>query len=45
MATTATPPTKPAKAPPVGPARPIRKLVPNGPPILRFYRARSARSG
>jgi succinate dehydrogenase / fumarate reductase cytochrome b subunit len=39
MATTATPPTKPAKTPPVGAARPIRKLLPNGPPILRFYRS------
>ncbi len=39
MATTATPPTKVAKTPPVGPARPIRKLVPNGPPLLRFYRS------
>jgi len=39
MATTATPPTRPAKTPPVGPARPIRKLVPNGPPLLRFYRS------
>jgi succinate dehydrogenase / fumarate reductase cytochrome b subunit len=39
MATTATPPTRTAKAPPVGPARPIRKLVPNGPPLLRFYRS------
>ena len=39
MATTATPPTKPAKTPPPGPARPIRKLVPNGPPLLRFYRS------
>jgi succinate dehydrogenase / fumarate reductase cytochrome b subunit len=39
MATTATPPTKPAKAPPVGAARPIRKLLPNGPPLLRFYRS------
>ncbi len=39
MATTATPPTKPAKAPPVGAARPIRKRLPNGPPILRFYRS------
>src|SRR5258708_31042228 len=39
MATSATPPTKVAKPPPVGPARPIRKLVPNGPPLLRFYRS------
>jgi succinate dehydrogenase / fumarate reductase cytochrome b subunit len=39
MATTATPPTKTAKAPPVGPARPIRKLVPNAPPIVRFYKS------
>lgn len=39
MATTATPPTKPARTPPVGAARPIRKLLPNGPPILRFYRS------
>jgi succinate dehydrogenase / fumarate reductase cytochrome b subunit len=39
MATTATPPTKTAKTPPVGPARPIRKLVPNAPPIVRFYRS------
>lgn len=39
MATTATPPTKTAQAPPVGPARPIRKLVPNAPPIVRFYRS------
>src|SRR5205814_10432772 len=39
MATTATPPTKPAKTPPPGPARPIRKLVPHGPPLLRFYRS------
>ena len=39
MATTATPPTKPAKTPPVGSARPIRKLVPNAPPIVRFYRS------
>ena len=39
MATTATPPTKPAKTPPPGSARPIRKLVPNGPPLLRFYRS------
>ncbi len=39
MATTETPPAKTAKTPPVGPARPIRKLVPNGPPILRFYRS------
>jgi succinate dehydrogenase / fumarate reductase cytochrome b subunit len=39
MATTATPPTKPARTPPVGAARPIRKLLPNGPPLLRFYRS------
>jgi succinate dehydrogenase / fumarate reductase, cytochrome b subunit len=39
MATTATPPTKPVKTPPPGPARPIRELVPNGPPLLRFYRS------
>ena len=42
MATTATPPTKPAKpakTPPVGAARPIRKLVPNAPPVVRFYRS------
>src|SRR5258708_20032302 len=39
MATTATPPTAPVRTPPVGPARPIRKLVPNGPPLLRFYRS------
>src|SRR5260370_6624531 len=39
MATTATPPTAPVKTPPVTPARPIRKLVPNGPPVLRFYRS------
>jgi len=39
MATTATPPTKPARRPPVGPARPIRKLVPGAPPIVRFYRS------
>jgi succinate dehydrogenase / fumarate reductase, cytochrome b subunit len=39
MATTATPPTKPAKAPPVGAARPIRKRLSNGPPIVRFYRS------
>ncbi|MCU1465142.1 MAG: succinate dehydrogenase/fumarate reductase cytochrome b subunit, b558 family [Actinomycetia bacterium] len=39
MATTATPPTKPAHKPPVSPARPIRKLVPNAPPIVRFYRS------
>jgi len=39
MATTATPPTKPVKTPPVGPARPIRKLVPNTPPLLRFYKS------
>jgi succinate dehydrogenase / fumarate reductase cytochrome b subunit len=39
MATTATPPTKPARTPPVGSARPIRKLVPNGPPLIRFYRS------
>jgi succinate dehydrogenase / fumarate reductase, cytochrome b subunit len=39
MATTATPPTKLVKTPPVGPARPIRKLVANRPPLLRFYRS------
>ena len=39
MATTATPPTKPAKTPPVGAARPIRKLIPNAPPIVRFYKS------
>ena len=39
MATTATPPTKPARTPPVGSARPIRKLVPNGPPLIRFYKS------
>ncbi|MDQ1381940.1 MAG: succinate dehydrogenase / fumarate reductase, cytochrome b subunit, partial [Actinomycetota bacterium] len=39
MATTATPPTKTANKPPVGPARPIRKLVPNAPPFVRFYRS------
>jgi succinate dehydrogenase / fumarate reductase cytochrome b subunit len=39
MATTATPPTKPARTPPVGTARPIRKLVPNGPPLIRFYKS------
>jgi succinate dehydrogenase / fumarate reductase cytochrome b subunit len=39
MATTATPPTKTAHTPPVGPARPIRKLVPNAPHIVRFYRS------
>src|SRR4051812_46369790 len=39
MATTATPPPKTAKTPPVGPARPIRKRVPNAPPIVRFYRS------
>ena len=39
MATTTNPPVKPAKTPPVGPARPIRKLVPNAPQIVRFYRS------
>jgi len=39
MATTATPPTKTANKPPVGPARPLRKLVPHAPPIVRFYRS------
>jgi len=39
MATTATPPTKTANKPPVGPARPIRKLVTHAPPIVRFYRS------
>jgi succinate dehydrogenase / fumarate reductase cytochrome b subunit len=39
MATTATPPTKPAKTPPVGTAPPIRKAGPSGPPLLRFYRS------
>jgi succinate dehydrogenase / fumarate reductase, cytochrome b subunit len=39
MATTEIPPTKPAKRPPVGPARPIHKLASSGPPVIRFYRS------
>src|SRR4051794_27198266 len=39
MATTATPPTTPAKAPPVGTARPIHNAAPKGPQVLRFYRS------
>src|ERR1700693_2285914 len=39
MATTTTPPVKPVKTPPVGPARPIRKLVASRPPLIRFYRS------
>jgi succinate dehydrogenase / fumarate reductase, cytochrome b subunit len=39
MATTEIPPTKPAKRPPVGPARPIHKPASSGPPVIRFYRS------
>jgi len=39
MATTEIPPVKPAKTPPVGPARPLRKAAVGGSAIVRFYRS------
>ncbi|HUI47848.1 MAG TPA: succinate dehydrogenase cytochrome b subunit [Acidimicrobiia bacterium] len=39
MATTATPPTKTAKTPPAGAARPLRKPLSGGSAVVRFYRS------